>query len=61
MKGYPEIITIKMNLKVNVISNDKEMKIEPIKEYYLDDDNSKKDYQEIRERLKSILSDLKKR
>ena len=61
MKGYPEIITIKMNLKVNVINNDKEMKIEPIKEYYLDDDNSKKDYQEIRERLKSILSDLKTR
>ena len=60
MKGYPEIITIKMNLKVNVINNnDKEMKIEPKKEYYLNNDNTQKDYQEIRDKLKNILSDLK--
>ena len=59
IKRYSKTITIKMNLKVNVINNnDKEIKIEPTKEYYLDDDNSKKCYQEIREKLESILSDL---
>ena len=62
MERYPDIITIKMNLKVKVINkNDKEIKIEPTKEYYLDNDNSKKDYQEIRENLNNILSDCKTR
>ena len=51
-----------MNLKVKVINNnEKEIKIEPIKEYYLDNDNSKKEYQEIREKLNNILSDCKTR
>ena len=59
MKGYPGIIIIKMNLRVNIINKiDKEMEIEPNKEYYFNDDNLKKDYQEIIEKLNNILSDL---
>ena len=61
IKGYPGIISIKMNLKVNIINNNKEMEIEAEKEYYFNDDNSKKNYQEIIEKLKNILSTLKSR
>ena len=62
MKGYPGIITVKMNLKVNIINNkDRKMEINPTKEYYLNEDNSKKDYQEIIEKLNYILSELKTR
>jgi len=62
MKGYPGIITIKINFRVNIINNkDKEMEIDTIKEYYLNDDISKKDYQEIIKKLNYILSDLKSR
>ena len=63
-KGYPGIILIKMSLKVKIINsndNNKEIGIEATKEYYLNDDNSKKNYQEIREKLKNTLSTLKSR
>ena len=65
MKGYPKTIVVKMILKVKIIikeEKDKEnqMELYKEKEYYIDN-KPKKDYTEIYEILKNILSLLKEK
>ena len=65
MKGYPKTIVVEIKIKVNIINKeekDKEnqMQLDAKKEYYIDK-TPKKDYTEISEILKNILSILKEK
>ena len=60
MKGYPEYIVIKIMMQVKIIYNEdinKEMELDIKKEYYIDE-KSKKDFKEVRDELKNILTIL---
>ena len=62
IKGYPEIIKIKINYKMEILikEDDKKKEINPKIEYFMDD-NKKNDFKEIISELKIILQELEQK